>query len=91
MAKYNAKSVYGVLFTTLNNLSENNQEYLFKNIFTDKFLQDVKDNPKSAYSTLNDIVIDIENNNMNKTAELLKAYKNKLYMMKSMLKDYGKF
>lgn len=91
MAKYNAKSVYGVLFTTLNDLSENNQEYLFKNIFTDKFLQDVKDNPKSAYSTLNDIVIDIENNNMNKTAELLKAYKNKLYMMKSMLKDYGKF
>ena len=66
MAKYNAKGVYGVLFTTLDNLSESDQEYLFENVFTEKFLENIKENPKSAYSVLNNIVIDIEKGKTNK-------------------------
>ena len=91
MAKYNAKSIYGVLFTTLDNLSEKDQGYLFENIFTDDFLDDIKNNPKKAYSVLNDIVIDIEDGKTNKVATLMKPYKDKIYMMKNMLKDYGNF
>ena len=91
MAKYTAKSIYAVLFTTLDNLSEENQEYLFENIFTDKFIKDIKENPKQAYNILNDIVIDIEDGKTNKVAELMKPYKDKIYMMKNMLKDYGSF
>lgn len=91
MAKYNAKSVYGVLFTTLDNLSENDQEYLFETVFTESFLDDIKNNPKKAYSVLNNIVVDIEDNKTNKVATLMKPYKDKIYMMKNMLKDYGNF
>ena len=91
MAKYNAKSIYGVLFTTLDNLSEKDQGYLFENIFTDDFLDDIKNNPKKAYSVLNDIVIDIEDGKTNKVATLMKPYKDKIYMMKNMLKNYGNF
>ena len=91
MAKYNAKGVYGVLFTTLDNLSESDQEYLFEKVFTEKFLEDIKENPKSAYSVLNDIVVVIEDGKTNKIATLMKPYKDKIYMMKNMLKDYGNF
>ena len=91
MAKYNAKGVYSVLFTTLDNLSESDQEYLFENVFTEKFLEDIKENPKSAYSVLNNIVVDIEEGKTNKIATLMKSYKDKIYMMKNMLKDYGNF
>lgn len=91
MAKYNAKGVYGVLFTTLDNLSENDQEYLFTNVFTESFLNDIKNNPKKAYSVLNNIVVDIEDGKTNKVVTLMKPYKDKIYMMKNMLKDYGNF
>ena len=91
MAKYNAKGVYGVLFTTLDNLSESDQEYLFTNVFTESFLDNIKNNPKKAYSVLNNIIVDIENKKTNKIATLIKPYKDKIYMMKSMLKDYGNF
>ena len=91
MTKYNAKGVYAVLFTTLDNLSDKDQGYLFENIFTDDFLDDIKNNPKKAYSVLNDIVIDIEDGKTNKIASLMKPYKDKIYMMKNMLKDYGNF
>lgn len=91
MAKYNAKSIYGVLFTTLDNLSDKDQGYLFENVFTDEFLDDIKNNPKKAYSVLNDIVIDIEDEKTNKVSTLMKPYKDKIYMMKNMLKDYGNF
>ena len=91
MAKYNAKGVYGVLFTTLDNLSESDQKYLFTNVFTESFLDDIKNNPKKAYSVLNDIVVDIEDGKTNRVAILMKPYKDKIYMMKNMLKDYGDF
>ena len=91
MAKYNAKSIYGVLFITLDNLSEKDQGYLFENVFTEDFLDDIKNNPKKAYSVLNDIVVDIEDGKTNKIASLMKPYKDKIYMMKNMLKDYGNF
>ena len=91
MAKYNPKSIYGVLFTTLDNFSDKDQEYLFKNIFTDELLQDIKNNPKSAYNILNKIVVDIENGKQDKVSKLFSDYKDKIYMMKNMLKDYGGF
>ena len=91
MAKFNPKDVYGVLFTTVDNFSDKDQEYLFENIFTDEFLQDVKNNPKSAYNTLDKIVQNIENGKQDKVSKLFSDYKDKLYMMKNMLKDYGNF
>ena len=91
MAKYNAKNIYGVLFTTLDNLSDENQGYLFENVFTDEFLDDIKNNPKKAYSVLNNIVVDIEDEKTNKVTTLMKPYKDKIYMMKNMLKNYGNF
>lgn len=91
MAKYNPKSIYSVLFITLDNLSDKDQEYLFENVFTDDFLSDIKNAPKKAYNVLNDIVIDIEDGKTNKIATLMKPYKDKIYMMKNMLKDYGNF
>ncbi len=91
MAKFNPKGVYGVLFTTVDNFSDKDQEYLFENVFTDEFLQDVKNNPKSAYNTLDKIVQNIENGKQDKVSKLFSDYKDKLYMMKNMLKDYGNF
>lgn len=91
MSKYTSKSIYGTLFTTLDNLSDSDQEYLFTNVFTDKFLTDITENPKRAYSVLNNIVVDIEDGKTNKVATLMKPYKDKIYMMKNMLKDYGDF
>ena len=89
--EFNSKSVYGILFVTLNNFSQINQSFLFKNVFTDKFLSDVKNNPKSAYSILNDLVIDIEGGKNSKTIKLLEPYKDKLCTMILMLRDYGSF
>ena len=91
MSKYNAKSVYGTLFTMLDNLSEKDEEYLMNEVFTEKFLNDIQDNPKSAWNTLNRIVQNIENGKTDKVSELLKDYKDKIYMMKNMLKYYGNF
>ena len=91
MSKYTSKSIYGTLFTTLDNLSDSEQEYLFTNVFTDEFLTDITENPKRAYSVLNNIVVDIEDGKTNKVATLMKPYKDKIYMMKNMLKDYGNF
>lgn len=91
MSKYNAKSVYGTLFTMLDNLSEKDEEYLMNEVFTEKFLNDIQDNPKSAWNTLNRIVQNIENGKTDKISELLKDYKDKIYMMKNMLKYYGNF
>lgn len=91
MAKYNAKSVYGTLFTTIDNFSESDQEFVFKNLVTDKFLQDIKENPESAYSALNELVINIEDGKKDKLSVLFEPYKDKIYMMKNMLKDYGGF
>lgn len=91
MAKYNSKSVYGTLFTMLDNLSDENQEYLMENVFDEKFLEDIKDNPSMAYDVLNEIVVNIEDNKQDKISKLLADYKDKIYMMKNMLKDYGDF
>lgn len=91
MAKYNSKSVYGTLFTMLDNLSEENQDYLMENVFDGDFLEDVKSNPKKAYDVLNKVVINIEDGKKDKVSELLSEYKDKIYMMKNMLKDYGNF
>ena len=91
MAKYNSKSVYGTLFTMLDNLSEENQEYLMKEVFDGDFLEDVKSNPKKAYDVLNKVVINIEDGKKDKVSELLSEYKDKIYMMKNMLKNYGNF
>lgn len=91
MSKYNPKGVYGVLFTTVDNFSDKDQEYLFENIFTEKFLEDIKDNPKSAYNVLNEIVVNIEDGKQDKVSKLFSDYKDKIYMMKNMLKDYGNF
>lgn len=91
MVKYNSKSVYGTLFTMLDNLSEENQDYLMENIFDGDFLEDIKSNPKKAYDILNKVVINIEDGKKDKASELLSEYKDKIYMMKNMLKDYGNF
>lgn len=91
MAKYNSKSVYGTLFTMLDNFSDENQEYLMKNVFDEKFLEDIKDNPSMAYDVLNEIVVNIEDGKQDKISKLLVDYKDKIYMMKNMLKDYGNF
>ena len=53
--------------------------------FTEKFLDDIKNNPKKAYSVLNDIVVDIENGKTNKVATLMKPYKDKIYMVNYLL------
>lgn len=42
MAKYNAKGVYSVLFSTVDNFSEDDQNYLFDIKFTDEFIDDIK-------------------------------------------------
>lgn len=91
MSKYTPKSIYGTLFTTLDDLSDSDQEYLFTNVFTDKFLTDITENPKRAYSVLNNIAVDIEDGKTNEVTTLMKPYKDKIYMMKNMLKDYGNF
>ena len=91
MAKYNPKSVYGTLFVMMDEFSEEDKKWLFEKEFTEKFLNDIDENPKSAYSVLNKIVKDIEDGKTNKTASLLKDYEDKLFMMKAMLKDYGNF
>ena len=91
MAKYNSKSVYGTLFTMLDNLSDENQEYLMENVFDEKFLEDIKDNPSKAYDVLNEVVVNIEDGKQDKISKLLVDYKDKIYMMKNMLKDYGNF
>ena len=91
MAKYNSKSVYGTLFTMLDNLSDKNQEYLMENVFDEKFLEDIKDNPSKAYDVLNEVVVNIEDGKQDKISKLLADYKDKIYMMKNMLKDYGNF
>ena len=75
----------------LDNFSEEDKDYLMDKVFTEKFLNDVKDNPKSAWSTLNRVVQNIENGKTDKVSELLSDYKDKIYMMKNMLKDYGNF
>ena len=36
-------------------------------------------------------LVDIEDGKTNKVATLMKPYKDKIYMMKNMLKDYGNF
>jgi hypothetical protein len=91
MAKYNSKSVYNVLFSMLEAMSDGNQAYLFNVVFTNKFLSDIENNPIEAYSVLNEIVINIEDGNTDKISRLLRPHSDKLYMMKSMLKDYGDF
>ncbi len=91
MAKYNSKSVYGTLFTMLDNFSKENKEYLMNNVFDGNFLEDIKSNPKNAYDVLNKVVINIEDGKKDKISELLSEYKDKIYMMKNMLKDYGNF
>jgi hypothetical protein len=91
MAKYNSKSVYGTLFTMLDNLSQKNQDYLMEEVFDGDFLEDIKSNPKKAYDVLNKVVINIEDGKTDKVSELLSEYKDKIYMMKNMLKNYGNF
>ena len=91
MAKYNSKSVYGTLFTMLDNLSQENQDYLMENVFDGDFLEDIKSNPKKAYDVLNKVVINIEDGKTDKVSKLLSEYKDKIYMMKNMLKNYGNF
>ena len=91
MAKYTAESIYGTLFVMLDNLSQENQDYLMKNVFNGDFLDDIKNNPSKAYDVLNEIVIDIEEGKKDKVSELLSKYKDKIYMMKNMLKNYGNF
>lgn len=91
MSKYNSESVYGTLFTMLDNFSDEDQEYLMDKVFTGDFLENVKGNPSKAYDTLNRVVQDIENGKTDKVTELLSEYADKLYMMKAMLKDYGNF
>jgi hypothetical protein len=91
MSKYNPKSIYGVLFTTVDNFSDKDQEYLFETVFTDKFIQDIKDNPKDAYNVLNKIIVNIEDGKQDKVSKLFSDYKDKIYIMKNMLKNYGGF
>ena len=91
MSKYTAESIYGTFFTMLDNLSKENQDFLMKGVFSGDFLDDIKDNPKKAYAVLNDVVLKIEDGGKDKVSELLSDYKDKIYMMKNMLKDYGNF
>lgn len=91
MSKYDSKSVYGTLFMMLENLSEENQKYLMENVFDNDFLDAVKNNPSKAYDVLNDVVINIEDGKQDKVSKLLADYKDKIYMMKNMLKNYGGF
>lgn len=91
MSKYTAESIYGTFFTMLDNLSKENQDFLMKGVFSGNFLDDIKDNPKKAYAVLNDVVFKIEDGGKDKVSELLSDYKDKIYMMKNMLKDYGNF
>lgn len=91
MAKYNPKSIYSVLFILMDEFSESDQKFVFENLVTDKFLENIKDNPKSAYSTLNDLVVNIEDGKKDKLSVLFEPYKDKIYMLKNMLKDYGNF
>ena len=91
MAKYNPKSIYSVLFILIDEFSESDQEFVFENLVTDEFLDDIKNNPESAYSTLNDLVVNIEDGKTDKLSKLFEPYKDKIYMLKNMLKDYGNF
>ena len=91
MAKYNPKSIYSVLFILIDEFSESDQKFVFENLVTDKFLENIKDNPKSAYSTLNDLVVNIEDGKTDKLSKIFEPYKDKIYMLKNMLKDYGNF
>ena len=91
MSKYNAQSIYGTLFSMLDELSDNDAGYLMENIFDDEFLKNIKESPKKAYDVLDTIVKNIENGSNDKIAVLLKNYKDKIYMLKAMLKDYGEF
>ena len=89
MSKYNPDSIYGTLFVMLDNFSDSDTEYLMDNVFTGDFLDDVKNNPSGAYKVLDKVVKDIEDGKGGKVTELLAKYKDKLYMLKAMLKDYG--
>lgn len=87
MSKYNAQSVYGTLFSMLDKLSENDESYLMENVFNDEFLKNVKENPKKAYESLDIVAKSIEDGK--DEFKMLDDYKDKIYMMKSMLKEYG--
>jgi len=91
MAKYNAKGVYSVLFSTVDNFSEDDQKYLFDTKFTDEFIDNIKNDPKKAYNILNEIVQNIEDGKTDRISKMFKDYADKIYMMKNMLKDYGGF
>lgn len=91
MAKYSSKDIYSVLFSTTDNFSESDQTYLFENIFTESFIDDIKNNPKKAYNVLNEIVQNIEKGKEDRVSKMFKNYVDKIYMMKNMLKDYGEF
>ena len=91
MAKYNAKGVYSVLFSTVDNFSKDDQKYLFDTKFTDEFIDDIKNDPKKAYNVLNEIVQNIEDGKTDRISKMFKDYADKIYIMKNMLKDYGGF
>lgn len=91
MAKYSSKDIYSVLFSTTDNFSESDQTYLFENVFTESFIDDIKNNPKKAYNVLNEIVQNIEKGKEDRVSKMFKNYVDKIYMMKNMLKDYGGF
>ena len=79
------------MFSTVYNFSEDDQKYLFENKFTDKFLDNIKNDPKKAYNVLNEIVQNIEDGKTDRISKMFKDYADKIYMMKNMLKDYGRF
>lgn len=89
MSKYNAQSVYGTLFSMLDELSENDESYLMDKVFDDEFLKNVKENPKKAYESLNMIAKSIEDGK--DEFKMLDDCKDKIYMMKAMLEEYGNF
>lgn len=91
MSKYSSKDIYSVLFSTTDKFSESDQTYLFENLFTESFIDDIKNNPKKAYQVLNTIVQDIEKGKTDRISEMFKDYVDKIYMMKNMLKNYGGF
>jgi len=91
MAKYSSKDIYSVLFSTTDNFSESDQSYLFENVFTESFIDDIKNNPKKAYNVLNEVVQNIEKGKEDRVSKMFKNYVDKIYMMKNMLKDYGGF
>lgn len=91
MAKYSSKDIYSVLFSTTDNFSESDQTYLFENVFTESFIDDIKNNPKKAYNVLNEIVQNIEKGKEDRVSKMFKNYVDKIYMMKNMLKDYSGF